>query len=109
MQPVQGRKKGGGTKFGEMERDALIAHGGSMFLQDRLLFSSDYTPKIHCGNCKTFLFTRVNNIDKDLPIGSVVCFKCRRADNLTKVTIPYSLITLQCELASMNIAMNLET
>ena len=42
-QPVKGRKHHGGIRFGEMERDSLMAHGVSASLHDRLMVCSDYS------------------------------------------------------------------
>jgi len=40
-QPVQGKKRGGGTKVGEMETAALIASGATSVIADRGLTSTD--------------------------------------------------------------------
>ena len=39
-QPVKGRKKHGGIRLGEMERDALLSHGVAFCLQDRSYLES---------------------------------------------------------------------
>lgn len=54
-QPIKGRKRGGGIRVGEMERDALLAHGTAFLLQDRLLNCSDYSRSWICRTCGTFL------------------------------------------------------
>ncbi|KAI9697098.1 MAG: DNA-directed RNA polymerase I subunit RPA2 [Bogoriella megaspora] len=54
-QPVKGRKRGGGIRIGEMERDALLAHGTAFILQDRLMNCSDYVRTAVCRQCGSFL------------------------------------------------------
>lgn len=59
-QPVKGRSKGGGIRVGEMERDALIAHGAAFLLQDRLMNCSDAIRAWICRRCGSFLSTQVS-------------------------------------------------
>ncbi|PWZ03132.1 putative RPA135-DNA-directed RNA polymerase I, 135 kd subunit [Testicularia cyperi] len=54
-QPIKGRKRAGGIRFGEMERDALLAHGTSFMLQDRLMNCSDYSTAYVCRTCGSLL------------------------------------------------------
>lgn len=54
-QPIKGRKRAGGIRFGEMERDALLAHGTSFLLQDRLMNCSDYSTSFVCRTCGSII------------------------------------------------------
>lgn len=94
-QPVGGRKKKGGVRLGEMERDALIAHGCSNILYDRLMYASDHSVFTYCMECKSVLFS----INKTCLCGGKV-FK--------DVELPYVFKYLCAELVSMNIRVRME-
>lgn len=51
QQPLKGRKKGGGIRMGEMERDAMLAHGLSQTVNERLFRSSDRSDGFVCNKC----------------------------------------------------------
>lgn len=94
-QPVGGRKNKGGIRFGEMEKDALIAHGSSYALRDRLLDCSDKTEFLYCGSCKSILFTS----NAGCSCGS---------EDLKKTILPYVFKYLCCELLAMNIKVKID-
>lgn len=60
-QPVGGRIRRGGLRFGEMERDSLISHGASALLRERLNDVSDAYRAVFCKTCGTIAITDVDN------------------------------------------------
>mgnify|MGYP000107776495 FL=1 len=84
-QPLEGRSKEGGLRLGEMERDALLSHGASSMLRDRLFFNSDLY-RIHV--CKICGFICQSDLDKQ----RFLC-KCVKEGNTTEIVqvyIPYA-------------------
>ena len=82
-QPIKGRAKGGGIRVGEMERDALLAHGCAFLLQDRLMGCSDYRREWVCRSCGSFLSTQPTGGCSDIGkrgrgTGTVRCRRCAK-------------------------------
>jgi DNA-directed RNA polymerase II subunit RPB2 len=50
-QPTCGRHEGGALRLGNMERDALISHGASAMLLDRMCYCSDPFTLVICIKC----------------------------------------------------------
>jgi DNA-directed RNA polymerase subunit B len=48
-QPIEGRAKGGALRLGEMEQEALVAHGASLLLKER--YDSDKVVVYICSKC----------------------------------------------------------
>ena len=105
-QPLKGRKKGGGIRLGEMERDGLLGHGVAFLIRDRFMQCSDgYTCHL-CRRCGSFLFTRKVKNENDYE--EVYCDFCKAPAETSTVYVPYVLRYLAAELASMNIRMKFE-
>jgi DNA-directed RNA polymerase beta subunit len=121
-QTVQGRANDGGLRIGEMERDGVIAHGASHFLNESFLVRGDEyymavcnkTGAISIYNKHKSLFLSpfadgpihyYNTVDGKLNIENVSKFG--RSFSILK--IPYALKLLIQELQVMNIQMRIIT
>lgn len=118
-QPTGGRGAQGGLKIGEMDRDAIIAHGGMAFVKESYMERSDgttisvctscgmvpiYNPKLNlricpmCDGPVRYAGDTVHNLEVLPPLG-------RPKSTIVQVEIPYStkLLTQEQE-AYLNLA-----
>ncbi|GFU14119.1 DNA-directed RNA polymerase I subunit RPA2 [Nephila pilipes] len=108
-QPVKGRKREGGVRFGEMERDALIAHGASGLLHDRLFTCSDASQQYVCMKCRDLLSPVLKKQEPPfITYNEWICRLCGSNEDVVLIDIPYVFRYLCVELAAMNIKINLE-
>jgi len=97
-QPTEGKARGGGVRFGEMERDALVGHGASLLIKDRMLEQSDKTTIWICKDCGDIgYFNYIKNV--------AVCPMCG-GSNLEKVEISNAFKLLLYEINSLHIRTN---
>ena len=54
-QPTEGRRRGGGLRIGEMERDTVLSHGISLFLKESMMERSDKYTWCACKRCGTLV------------------------------------------------------
>jgi DNA-directed RNA polymerase II subunit RPB2 len=122
-QPVQGRSNDGGLRIGEMEKDAIIAHGASKFLNDSFMKRSDeyYMAICNISGCVAVYNPSLNLflspfVDGPLVFHEGLDNKQLHLDNISRfgrnfsiLRIPYSLKLLIQELLVMNIQMRFIT
>jgi len=123
-QPVQGRANDGGLRIGEMERDGVLAHGMSYFLNESFMVRGEKSD-FYIAVCNKTGIIAIYNESKNLflspyadgPINFVTNPDgSQNIKNLTRfgrsfsiLRIPYSLKLLIQELQVMNVQMRIIT
>ncbi len=95
-QPLEGRSRDGGLRFGEMERDCMISHGVSHFLKERLYDMSDPYVINVCRDCKEI----IAGCDER-------CHICKKF-NIVKKKIPYASKLIFQELMAIGIKLHFD-
>jgi DNA-directed RNA polymerase subunit B' len=92
-QPIEGRARGGALRLGEMEQQALVAHGASLLLKER--YDSDKVTLPICTKCGTIAI-------EDSVRGKTSCPMCNSED-VEMVEVSYAFKLLLGELQGLHI------
>ncbi|MEI8363959.1 MAG: DNA-directed RNA polymerase subunit B [archaeon] len=94
-QPTEGKEKGGGLRFGEMEGDALVGHGAAMLLHEKLMDDSDQLDVHICSDCGVLAINdKIRN--------KLYCPICK-GGNIHQVKISYGFKLLLDELKALGV------
>jgi len=97
-QPVEGRARGGALRLGEMEQEALVAHGASLLLKER--YDSDKVIVHICRKCGSLAV-------KDHIKNTIICPFCGN-NEAEPIEISYAFKLLLEELQGMHIQTKFE-
>jgi len=92
-QPIEGRARGGALRLGEMEQQALVAHGASLLLKER--YDSDRVVLPICSKCGSIAV-------EDTIRNKVVCHACN-SEEIEPVEVSYAFKLLVEELQGLHI------
>lgn len=93
-QPEQGRKRGGGVRFGHMESNAALASGADAFVRERTLVHSDGARRERiCADCF-------------LPAAGYVCAHCGPGHRIEERLVPRSWDLAKEELFCLGVGVN---
>jgi DNA-directed RNA polymerase subunit B len=92
-QPIEGRSRGGALRLGEMEQQALVAHGASLLLKER--YDSDKVILPICTGCGSI------GIDDTIK-GKVYCPQCG-SENVEPIEVSYAFKLLLEELQGLHL------
>jgi len=92
-QPIEGRSRGGALRLGEMEQQALVAHGASLLLKER--YDSDKVVLPICMKCGSI------GIDDNIR-NKVICPVCN-SEEIESIEISYAFKLLLEELQALHI------
>jgi DNA-directed RNA polymerase subunit B len=95
-QPIEGRSRGGALRLGEMEQQALVAHGASLLLKER--YDSDKVVLPICTECGSI------GIDDNIR-EKVICSVCE-SEEIEPVEVSYAFKLLLEELQGLHIHTN---
>lgn len=106
----EGRARDGGLRFGEMEKDAMVAHGAARFLKERFMETADAYETYVCNICGMFAQRMLKRDSKpyETKQDTYWCSGCKNRTKVSRVRIPYAFKLFLQELQAMSIAPRLK-
>jgi DNA-directed RNA polymerase II subunit RPB2 len=121
-QTVHGRANNGGLRIGEMDRDCLIAHGMSEFMNDSMMNRGDHFSLAVCNKTGCVaIYNKSKNIFLSPSVDGPLKFNINHEDKMNVINVskhgrdfsivemPYCFKLLMQELKTMNIEMRIVT